>query len=325
MWWDGINFNQYSGADRHFSQPQCRVAGSLQEGSLRDIRLQEQFGTSRLSYSLHELVLPCIDPHQMSSHAHQTGKSCSVQLELSVINTRFLEKAKNFSTIYGNLQFEESQQFLCICSVALLTKKSLINVRQELKAAPLLQNADVWFISTQAFRAQEGSRISIWAPPPGPYCQPYKSPAMSSQVLTSFLRSGFCLHSSIQTHPTFGLKHKLAKPVKNPWWGHISESLHSFKLINKLHSSKLNEGTVPQQYLAEGWELGTISQRGATWFSKCDTGWILSADSRWWSKITALECQKQTPERHTKASIKLSKMSLFCERLVLFCSLEKWV
>lgn len=114
----------------------------------------------------------------MSSHAHQTGKGCSVQLQLSVVNTRVLEKRKNFSTIYGNLQFEENQQFIRIRSVALLPKTSLIHVRQELKAAPLFQNADIWFISTQAFRAQEESGISTWAPPPGPYSQPYKGPAM---------------------------------------------------------------------------------------------------------------------------------------------------
>ena len=102
-----------------------------------------------------------------------------------------------------------------------------------------------WYLIDQ-HPSPQGTRgiEDIWAPLSGPYSQPYKGPVMSSQLPTSFPKSGFCLHSSVQTHPTFCSTNKFAKPVKNPWWGQISKSLCSFNLINKLCSSKLSRGTI---------------------------------------------------------------------------------
>lgn len=103
-----------------------------------------------------------------------------------------------------------------IHSVALLPQKSLIHIRYEIKAAPLLQNVDIWFINTQAPRAQQDTGYSPGLPYQAPILSPTKVQPCPHQVSISFLNSGFCLSSSEQTHPTFFKKNQLAKLVKNP-------------------------------------------------------------------------------------------------------------
>lgn len=147
----------------------------------------------KLGKAVHCKRNSAINPHSLEKNLKQNQKTTSVQYMLTYSS----KKSSNSCVFYP----------FC-CSVATeITHSHQVGIQS---SCPL---AKFWHL-IHVRPSPQGTRwiwLPIWGLLSGPYSQPYKGPVTSLQVPIFLLKSGVCLHRSVQTHLTFCLKSKLPK------------------------------------------------------------------------------------------------------------------